>query len=116
MSLAKCDGCRKSSCDCGKFGQIVEVLGFDAKVHYRRPANDPDVLEALRSIGYAVRGSAEAWMVIQDAVCESGCSFDIPLKIERGRFLAGPVGVSYEHQLDFWKRLFAENGVGALVI
>lgn len=110
MSLKRCDGCRKSACDCGKFDMLVDVLGFDAKVHYRRPANDPDVLEALRSIGYAVRGSVSAWMVIQEAVCESDHSFDIPLKIERGRFLAGPVGVSPENQMDFWKRLGTANG------
>jgi len=94
----------------------VEVLGFDAKVHYRRPADDPDVLEALRSIGYAVRGSVGAWMVIQEAVCEANKSFDIPLKIERGRFLAGPVGVSPEHQMDFWRRLSVENNCGVLII
>jgi hypothetical protein len=55
-------------------------------------------------------------MTIQEAVCESNHSFDIPLRIERGRFLAGPIGVSYDNQLDFWKRLFAENGCGVLVI
>jgi hypothetical protein len=55
-------------------------------------------------------------MTIQEAVCESNHSFDIPLRIERGRFLAGPIGVSYDNQLDFWKRLFAENGWGVLVI
>jgi hypothetical protein len=114
--LDRCDGCRKSACDCGKHDPIVEILGFDAKVHYRRAANDPDVLEALSSPGYAVRGSVGAWMTIQEAVCESNHSFDIPLRIERGRFLAGPIGVSYDNQLDFWKRLFAENGCGVLVI
>lgn len=110
MSLTRCDGCRKSACDCGKFDTIVEVLGFDAKVRYRRPFNDPDVIEALQSIGYAVRGSVVAWMVIQEIICESGHSFDIPLKIERGRFLAGPIGVSPENQMDFWKRLAISNG------
>lgn len=89
---------------------VVEVLGCDAMVRYRRAANDPDVLEVLRSIGYAVRGSVGAWMVIQEAICESGHSFDIPLKIERGRFLAGPVGVSPENQMDFWRRLAVANG------
>ena len=114
--LKRGDGCRKSACDCGKHDMIVEVLGFDAKVHYRRAASDPDVLEALRSIGYAVRGSVGAWMIIQEAICEADTSFDIPLKVERGRFLAGPVGVSYDNQIDFWKRLFAENDCGSLIV
>ncbi len=108
--LSRCDYCRRSACDCGKFDLIVEVLGFDTTVHYRRPANDPDVLESLRSIGYAVRGSVAAWMIIQEAICEANTSFDIPLKIERGRFLAGPVGVSYDNQIDFWRRLGIANG------
>lgn len=32
----------------------VEIFGLDDKVHYRRPLNHPDVLEALRTQGYYV--------------------------------------------------------------
>lgn len=114
--LKRCDGCRESACDCGKFDMTVEVLGFDAKVHYTRPADHPDVMEALDTPGYAIRGGVAAWSVIQEALVESNKSYDVELKFRMGRFLAGPVGVSSEHKLDFWRRLFAENGCGVLVI
>jgi len=113
--LKRCDGCRKSACDCGKFDTAVEVLGFDAKVHYTRPADSADILEALSTPGYAVRGGAAAWSVIQEAMIESNQSFDVPLKFRMGKFLAGPVHVSPEHEMDFLKRLAVANG-GILVI
>lgn len=100
----------------GELETVVEVLGFDAKVHYRRAANHPLVLEALSTPGYSVRGSTAAWLVIQAAICESNVSFDMPVKIRHGKFLAGPVGVSPENQLDFYKRLSTENDCGELVI
>ena len=33
----------------------VEILGVDNKVHYRRPHDHPDVVEAMNTEGYAVR-------------------------------------------------------------
>jgi hypothetical protein len=37
-------------------GAQVEIRGPDGRVRYRRPANHPDVQEALRTPGYSVRG------------------------------------------------------------
>jgi len=93
----------------------VEVLGFDTRVHYRRPPRHKDVIEALSTPGYAVRASALQCQIIEAAIIETDKSFDIPLKLERGRFLAGPVAVSYEQRADFLRRLFIKNG-GPLVI
>jgi hypothetical protein len=38
----------------------VEIIGPDGKVHYRRHHEHPDVLEALRTPGYSVRGYLES--------------------------------------------------------
>lgn len=37
----------------------VEIIGTDGKVHYTRPHDHPDVLEALNTPGYSVRGTGE---------------------------------------------------------
>ena len=37
----------------------VEIIGTDGKVHYTRPHEHPDVLEALKTPGYTVRGANE---------------------------------------------------------
>lgn len=34
---------------------LVEIIGPDGKVHYRRPWNDKDVQEAFNTLGYSVR-------------------------------------------------------------
>jgi hypothetical protein len=35
---------------------LVEIVGFDGDVHYRRPFGDPMIEQALRTPGYSVRG------------------------------------------------------------
>lgn len=37
----------------------VEIIGPDGKVHYTRPHDHPDVLEAFQTRGYSVRGVEE---------------------------------------------------------
>ncbi len=34
---------------------IAEIIGPSGRVHYRRPAGDPLIAEALRTPGYSVR-------------------------------------------------------------
>jgi hypothetical protein len=94
---------------------MVEILGFDGKVHYRRPASALEVEQALRTPGYAVRGSIEDLPTVLKSVNESDRQFSFPLKIENGRFLAGPANVSHEEEQEFYRNLVAENS-GPLVV
>lgn len=41
--------------DFGSGAFVVEIIGPDGKVHYRRPPCHADVTEAMRTPGYAVR-------------------------------------------------------------
>lgn len=41
--------------DAVKAGKLAEIVGPSGRVHYRRPADDPLVLEAYDAPGYSVR-------------------------------------------------------------
>lgn len=93
----------------------VEILGFDAKVHYSRPADHKDVLEALRTPGYAIRGHKDGLMVVWHIIMSQDRKYNFPVKLNNTRFLAGPIDCDPLLEEEFYDRLREVNG-GELVV
>ena len=62
MEIAKCvykrNVCSEITDVVGRdveMSKLVEIIGPDDKVHYRRPAGHPDIAEAERTPGYSVK-------------------------------------------------------------
>jgi hypothetical protein len=81
---AKCDD-EKCSCrslppapapSAAEGKRIVEIVGTDGKVHYRRPEGDPMIDEAKRTPGYSVR--------FQDAAEGKPCGCNVSTAIDGG--------------------------------